>query len=100
MVAGYKTSRKITTLGGILLCPLITAGRFVAVSYLKNRDSTGDLYFLVDPEFAGDKDIEGALRDVVLDVAERLSYNDEWVNDDMAIFVTKKTRQALFEQAT
>jgi hypothetical protein len=49
---------------------------------------------------AGDKDIEGPLRGAVLDVAERLSYNDDWVNDDMAIFVTKKTRQALFEQAT
>jgi hypothetical protein len=79
---------------------LITAGGFVAVSYLKNRDSTGDLDFLIDPEFAGDKDIEGPLRGAVLDVAERLSYNDDWVNDDMAIFVTKKTRQALFEQGT
>lgn len=78
---------------------LITAGGFVAVSYLKNRDSTGDLDYLIDPEFAGDKDIEGALQNVVLSVAERLSYNDEWINDDMAIFVTKKTRQALFEQA-
>ena len=33
-------------------------------------------------------------------MAERLSYNDEWINNDMAIFVTKKTRRALFEQAT
>lgn len=78
---------------------LITAGGFVAVSYLKSRDSTGDLDYLVDPEFAGDKDIESALQSVVLSVAEQLSYNDEWINSDMAIFVTKKTRQALFEQA-
>ncbi|KAJ6167367.1 hypothetical protein N7497_000210 [Penicillium chrysogenum] len=74
-------------------------GGFVAVSYLKNRESTGDLDFLIDPEFAGDKDIGGALQGAILDVANRLSYNENWVNDDMAIFVTKKTRQALFEQA-
>lgn len=77
---------------------LITAGGFVAVSYLKNWDSTGDLDYLIDPEFAGDKDIESALQSVVLSVAEQLSYNNEWINDDMAIFVTKKTWQALFEQ--
>lgn len=56
---------------------LITAGGFVAVSYLKNRDSTGDLDYLIDPEFAGDKDIESALQSVVLSVAEQLSYNNE-----------------------
>ncbi|KAJ9491701.1 hypothetical protein VN97_g1514 [Penicillium thymicola] len=42
--------------------------------------------------------IESALRSVVFSVAEQLSYSDGWINDDMAIFVTKKTRQALFEQ--
>lgn len=53
---------------------LVTAGAFVAVSYLKNRDRKGDLNYLIDPEFAGDRDIEGALRSAVLSVAERLSY--------------------------
>ncbi|KAJ5106149.1 hypothetical protein N7456_002824 [Penicillium angulare] len=78
---------------------LISAGGFIAVSYLKNRDSTGDLDYLIDPEFAGDKDIEGALKGVIISVADQLRYNRKWVNGEMGIFVTKKTRQVLFEQA-
>lgn len=78
---------------------LITAGGFLAVSYLKNRDSTGDLDYLLDPEFAGDANIQHALHDAIRSVAYRLKYNDEWINEAMAIFVTKKTRETLFEQA-
>jgi hypothetical protein len=78
---------------------LITAGGFLAVSYLKNRDSTGDIDYLIDPEFVGDKEIQNALKDAVRSVAEQLHYNYEWINEAMAIFVTKETRRTLFEQA-
>ena len=32
---------------------VFTAGGFLAVSYLKNRDSTGDLDYLIEPEYVG-----------------------------------------------
>ncbi|CAG7941362.1 unnamed protein product [Penicillium salamii] len=78
---------------------LITAGGFLAVSYLKNRESTGDIDFLFDSEFAGDKDIEQAFREAVLAVADRSGFHDEWINASMSVFVTAKTRQQLFERA-
>lgn len=78
---------------------VLTAGGFLAVSYLKNRDSTGDLDYLMDPEYVGDEDIQRALDTAVRNVALRLRYNDEWMNDAMSIFVTKKSRQVLFERA-
>jgi hypothetical protein len=69
------------------------------VTYLKNRDSTGDIDYLIEPEFAQDQDIQSALREVVTSVAEQLAYNDDWINEAMAIFVTKEARESLFEQA-
>jgi hypothetical protein len=78
---------------------IISAGGFLAVTYLKNRQSTGDIDYLIDPEFAEDKDIKGPLQTAINAVAHQLKYEDKWINEDMAIFVTKKTRQTLFKQA-
>ncbi|KAL5340241.1 hypothetical protein BJX70DRAFT_128103 [Aspergillus crustosus] len=78
---------------------LVTAGGYLAVTYLMNRESTGDLDYLIEPEFAADHDIRSAFDEVILAVAERLNYNDEWLNGAMAIFVTKDTRGVIFKQA-
>ncbi|KAJ5091892.1 hypothetical protein NUU61_006762 [Penicillium alfredii] len=78
---------------------IITAGGFLAVSYLKNRDSTGDIDYLIDPEFVGDKEVQDALHKAILSVARQLQYNNEWINEAMAIFVTKTARQQLFQEA-
>ncbi|KAK1144199.1 hypothetical protein N8T08_005612 [Aspergillus melleus] len=78
---------------------MITAGGFLAVSYFKCRDSTGDLDYLIEPEFMGDRDIQGALEAAISNVSFRLHYNEDWVNQAMAIFVTKKARRTLFERA-
>ncbi|KAJ5500855.1 hypothetical protein N7463_008105 [Penicillium fimorum] len=67
---------------------LIAAGGFLAVSYLKNRDSTGDVDYLIDPEVAADKDIQSALHSTI-----------RTINEAMGIFVTPKTRQTLFKLA-
>ncbi|KAL3464492.1 hypothetical protein BJX64DRAFT_91810 [Aspergillus heterothallicus] len=77
----------------------VTAGGFLALSYLKCRDTTGDLDYLIDPEFSGDQDIQRALHGAIRSVAQRLKYNDDWANEAMAIFVTKKSREIVFEQA-
>ncbi|KAJ5416493.1 uncharacterized protein N7487_000043 [Penicillium crustosum] len=78
---------------------LISAGGFLAVSYLKNRESTGDVDYLIDPEFAEDKEIQTAFHEAVISVADKLHFTNDWINEAMGIFVTKKTRQTLFELA-
>lgn len=78
---------------------LMTAGGFLAVSYLKNRDSTGDIDFLLDPEYAGDKEIKNALRETATSVANELQYNEDWLNEAMSIFVSAQSRRVLFKRA-
>ncbi|KAL3440451.1 hypothetical protein BJX65DRAFT_300482 [Aspergillus insuetus] len=65
---------------------LVSAGGFLAVTYFKNRDSTGEIDYLIEPEFAQGQDIQSALREAVTSVAEQLAYNDGWINEAMAIF--------------
>ncbi|KAL4783849.1 hypothetical protein BJX76DRAFT_243332 [Aspergillus varians] len=78
---------------------ILTTGGFLAVSYLKTRDTTADLDYLIEPEFAGDGDVKSALRESIDSVGYQLKFNDEWFNDDISIFVTKRTREILFERA-
>lgn len=78
---------------------IISAGGFLAVTYLQNRESTGDVDYLIEPSLAGDKEVQGALHEAVRSVARKLEFNKDWFNEAMAIFVTQKTRQTLFEQA-
>ncbi|RDW76832.1 uncharacterized protein DSM5745_06824 [Aspergillus mulundensis] len=78
---------------------IVSAGGFLAVSYLKNRDATGDLDYLMDPEFARDEDVQKPFQDAILSVAAKLQFVDDWVNEAMAIFVTKRTREIVFEGA-
>ena len=60
------------------------------MSYLRNRDSTGDVDYLIHPEFATDKDIQNALHSTIRTVARQLQYDDDWINEALAIFVTPK----------
>ncbi|KAL4793717.1 hypothetical protein BDV19DRAFT_379958 [Aspergillus venezuelensis] len=68
---------------------LVAAGGFLAGSYLHNRETTGDLDYLIDPEFVGDSDVQNAFQDSI----------SAWINEAMALFVTKRTRDIVFEQA-
>ncbi|KAL1855014.1 hypothetical protein Plec18170_004427 [Paecilomyces lecythidis] len=78
---------------------MIAAGGFLAVSYLKNRESTGDLDYLIEPEFADDREIKTPLQRAIYSVASQLHYNEDWANQESDIFVTKEARNFLFEQA-
>lgn len=78
---------------------LITAGGFLAVNYLKNRDTTKDLNYLLDPEWATDEDIKGPLEQAILRVSERLQISEKWANENMSLYVTKETRIHLFRKA-
>ncbi|KMP04503.1 hypothetical protein CIRG_04184 [Coccidioides immitis RMSCC 2394] len=78
---------------------IITAGGFVAVSYLKSRKSTDDIDYLLDPEWAQDEDIKRPLRGAMEKVAHLLHLNKNWINEDMALFVTRNSREYLFRKA-
>ncbi|KAK2793312.1 hypothetical protein FQN50_010009 [Emmonsiellopsis sp. PD_5] len=78
---------------------VITAGGFLAVTFLKNRTATGDLDYLLPPQWADDKDIKTPLRQAIRKVATGLDFNDEWANDDVSLFVSSRARETLFQQA-
>lgn len=78
---------------------IITAGGFLAVCHLKNRESTGDLDYIIDPEWATDPDIQVPLKKAVLTVAEKCDFNEDWMNEEMGLFTTEATDKRLFEQA-
>ncbi|KAI9733949.1 MAG: hypothetical protein M1834_002605 [Cirrosporium novae-zelandiae] len=78
---------------------IITAGGFLAVSFLKSRDATGDIDYLLDPEWAQDNDIKEPLHEAIQKVGRKLQFNDQWINEDLALFITKTSRVELFEQA-
>ncbi|PYH77477.1 hypothetical protein BO82DRAFT_378051 [Aspergillus uvarum CBS 121591] len=78
---------------------LIAAGGFLAVTYLRSRESTGDIDYLIDPESAGDQHIQIPPQKAIQSVARQKGFTNKWINEDMAIFVTRKARQSLFEAA-
>jgi hypothetical protein len=78
---------------------IIAAGGFVAVSYLKSRESTADIDYLLDPEWAQDHDIKIPLREAMAKVAEQLQFSEDWINEDLSLFVTSSAREYLFRTA-
>jgi hypothetical protein len=101
LILGAKyTSKGLTTLDQAmgenpwLVAPApirpIAAGGFLAVSYLKNRESTGDVDCLINLEFATVNDIQNALKGTIRSLARDLRYIDDWINEATAIFVTTK----------
>ncbi|KAF3896572.1 mRNA capping enzyme family protein [Trichophyton interdigitale] len=78
---------------------MITAGGFLAVMYLQSRNSTGDLDYLLEPEWAKDPDIQRPLKEAIFRTGERLFFDTEWANEDVALFVTSSTREELFRKA-
>lgn len=77
---------------------LVSAG-FLAVNYLKNRESTGDLDYFLEPQWAHDNGIKAPLHDAMLSTARFLGFTNDWANEEMAFFISDKSRQLLFEEA-
>ncbi|KAB8264868.1 hypothetical protein BDV32DRAFT_61776 [Aspergillus pseudonomiae] len=78
---------------------VIAAGGFFAVAHLKNRQTTKDLDYLLEPDWANDNDIKQSLREAIVQVADELGYPQNWANDDVALFVTKQARHLLMSLA-
>ena len=78
---------------------LLSAGGFLAVNFLQNRESTGDLDYFLEPQWADDMDIKQPLHDAMRRTAKLLGFAGGWVNEEMAFFVKQGSRQRLFEEA-
>lgn len=78
---------------------LLSAGGFLAVNFMRNRESTGDFDYLLEPQWARDNDIKGPLHGDMTRTAKRLGFTNDWANEDMAFFVPDGPRQQLFEEA-
>ncbi|EEQ35607.1 hypothetical protein McanMca71_002986 [Microsporum canis] len=78
---------------------VISPGGFLAVSYLKSRETTEDIDIIIDPQWTGDKDIIPALRSLFIAVGDKLELGEKWMNDDVSLFLTQSARQQLFDAA-
>jgi len=78
---------------------IIAAGGFVSVSYLKSRESTGDIDYLLEPEWAQDWEIKKPLQEAMARAAEQLQFGEDWINEDLSLFVTTAAREYLFKTA-
>ncbi|QSS63973.1 hypothetical protein I7I51_01034 [Histoplasma capsulatum] len=60
---------------------------------------TSDLDYFLEPQWADDEDIKEPLRNAVSSTGKALDFVDGWANDDMAFFISYRSRQLLFEEA-
>ncbi|KAF9893923.1 Chitin synthase, class 1 [Aspergillus nanangensis] len=78
---------------------LLSAGGFLAVNFFRNRDSTGDLDYLLEPQWAHDNDIKEPLQGAMSRAARILGFTPDWANEEMAFFVPDWARERLFQEA-
>lgn len=78
---------------------LMASGGFFAMTHFQTRKTTEDLDYIVDPEWAHDEEIKTPIRNAIGLVAEKHKYMTDWANDNMALFVTRKAKKLLMENA-
>lgn len=86
-------------LGAFAPIDVVSTGGFLAVTYFKNRKTTGDIDYIMDPEWIGDNDIIIPMRDAIKAVARKNRLEYKWMNDDMQIWTNPRAREKIFEQA-
>jgi len=78
---------------------VVTIGGFLSVTYFKNRESTGDLDYMIDPEWIEDDEIKTPLKDAINSVAKKEKLELDWMNDGLEIWATPTALKTIFEQA-
>ncbi|TAQ85333.1 hypothetical protein B7494_g6343 [Chlorociboria aeruginascens] len=78
---------------------VVTVGGFLAVSYFKNRETTGDLDYMIDPQWAQDDEIKSPLKDAIDLVAQEEKFESEWMNDGLQIWATTAASETIFARA-
>ncbi|CZT48537.1 uncharacterized protein RSE6_09246 [Rhynchosporium secalis] len=78
---------------------VVTVGGYLAVTYFGNREATGDLDYMIEPQWANDDEIKSPLKEAIILVAEEEKFEYDWMNDDLAIWATAEASKSLFERA-
>ena len=78
---------------------VVTVGGFLAVTYFKNREATGDLDYMIDPQWAQDEEIKSPLKGAIRSVAKKERFELDWMNDGLEIWATPAASETIFTRA-
>ncbi|ELR02398.1 hypothetical protein VC83_02547 [Pseudogymnoascus destructans] len=78
---------------------IMSTGGFLAIAYFKNRESTVDLDYCLDPELFDNEDVKEDIRIAAEAVARQLAFPSSWFNDEMTIFASRSIRPKLFQDS-
>jgi hypothetical protein len=74
----------------------MTFGGFIAVTYLRNRETTNDIDYLLDPTLPNVRKLEVKLRKAIQTVSEKAHYSTKWANDNLGVYAAGERRVHLF----
>lgn len=77
----------------------MTVGGMLAVSLFENRPTTKDIDFLLDPNVDAVAEYRTEVRRVINEVGEMHGFNDDWMNDELKIFIRQSNRLNMFLQS-
>jgi hypothetical protein len=78
---------------------VVSAGGFLSVTYFKNREATGDLDYMIDPEWANDDEIKDPFEAAIRSVAETQRLESDWMNNGLEIWANKSASKTIFDKA-
>ncbi|RDL35155.1 Uncharacterized protein BP5553_07086 [Venustampulla echinocandica] len=78
---------------------VVTVGGYLAVTYFKNREATGDLDYMIDPQWAQDDEIKFPRKFAIKSVAKKEKFEFDWMNDGLEIWTTPAASKTIFERA-
>ncbi|KAJ5677801.1 uncharacterized protein N7477_003434 [Penicillium maclennaniae] len=64
---------------------LISTGGFLATNFFHNRESTGDLDYLLEPQWASDNDVKRPLQNAMIRTANQLGFTEDWMAEEQNI---------------
>ncbi|EDN07250.1 predicted protein [Histoplasma mississippiense (nom. inval.)] len=68
---------------------MVSLGGYLAVSHFQNPSTTEDIDVIIDPE----------LQLAMVKVGRDLGFGEKWMNDSVALFVSKSACESIFEDA-
>ncbi|CAI6082994.1 unnamed protein product [Clonostachys chloroleuca] len=77
----------------------ITIGGMLAVSLFGNRSTTKDIDFLLDPSVDAVNEYHAEINKVIRGVARMSGFSNNWMNDELRIFIGGAKRLNLFLQS-
>ena len=77
----------------------MTVGGMLAVSLFENRPTTKDIDFLLDPNVDAVREYHAEVRRIINEVGEKHGFNDDWMNDELKIFIRQSNRLNMFLQS-